>query len=307
MPDKARYSLSDVERTLRKHEQRLLAHPNVLYLAIGEKIRLGTGQKRLAIRVCVSQKMKKGYGDAVPKRLRGINPAGTLADFFIPTDVETKPRKLKALGVRGGDSITAATLGSVGLVFNGTNGQSFILTNAHVSPGVDQFAQGQPVSILGGPIIGNTNWATHLASEPGHVHTVDAAVIIPSVQVDPFAIDGYPLAVVEYGSLVEGSNQPLFYLRQNGTRRTFLYPHRVMTPRLVDVEGHEILFVNFFEMTLAEGPPPVRGDSGSVLVSDDGAGLVVHALLFAGDMSTVGVIAIDDVFQALSALADGLR
>lgn len=307
MPGKERYTLSDVVRTLRQHERRLLAHPNVLYLAIGEKIRSGTGQRRLAIRVCVSQKMERGFRAAVPTRLRAIKSDGTPANFFIPTDVEIKPRKLDALAIRGGDSITAATLGSVGLVFNGSNGQSFILTNAHVSPGVDQSAQGQPVSILGGPVIGNTNWATHLSSGSGQVHTVDAAVIVPSVQVEPFAIDGHPSRVVEYGSLAEGSTQALFYLRRNGSRSTFTYPHRVMTPRLVDVEGHEILFVNFFEMTLAEGPSPVKGDSGSVLVSDNGAGLVVHALLFAGDMNTIGVISIDNVFQALGALADGLR
>jgi hypothetical protein len=65
------------------------------------------------------------------------------------------------------------------------------------------------------------------------------------------------------------------------------------------MDGHEILFINFFEMTLRQGPLPQQGDSGSVLVSDFGSGLVVHGLLFAGADRTIGVIAIRDVFRAL--------
>ena len=302
MATRQRYSLRDVKRTLRKHAARLLAHPNVLYLAIGEKISAGSGKKRLAIRVCVSQKKDKRFRAAVPKRLRGVRPDGTPADFFVPTDVEKKPRTLKALGIRGGDAIAGSNLGAVGLVFNGNDDQSYILTNAHVTPGIDQVAENQPVTILGGSIIGHTFRATRLSSAPGQLHSVDAAAVIPTVPVDPFVIDGHPMRVVSYGQLAGGMTQRFFYLRNNGARRVFESPNLVVTPRNILVNGRPLLFVNFFEMTMIQGPQfPIPGDSGSALVSDTGAGLTVHGLLFAGGGRTIGVIPIRDVFRALAA------
>ena len=302
MADKQRYSLRDVKRTLRKHTARLLAHPNVLYLAIGEKISAGTGQKRLAIRICVSQKRGKGYRDAVPQRLRAVKPDGTLANFYIPTDVEKKPRTLKALGLRGGDTIRGTTLGSIGLVFTGTppnDHEFFILTNAHVTPGIDQRAQEQLIHTGEGQTVGNTFRATRLLSAPGKVHKVDAALIRPSVPVDPFLIDGHLTAVEQYGDLAAGMTQQFFYLRQNGARRVFAAPNQIVTARPVRMGRHDLRFVDFFEMTLTRGQQAEPGDSGSVLVSDNGRGLVVHALLFAGMGNTIGVMSIQRVFKAL--------
>jgi hypothetical protein len=300
MATQKRYSLRDVKRTLRKNMARLLAHPNVLYLAIGEKISASTGQKRLAIRVCVSQKKGKHYPGAVPKRLRAVRAGGTLANFFIPTDVEKKPPTLKGLDVRGGDIITGTTLGAVGLAFQGDDERIYILTNAHVTPGINQVAQNQPIRIPGGPIIGHTFRATRLVSAPGQLHTIDAAVVVPRVPVDLFVIDGNQTRVMNFGQLRGGMTQQFFYLRKSGARRVFGNPNLVSTPRTVRMNGHQLLFVNFFEMTLMQGLVPQEGDSGSVLVSDTGAGLVVHGLLFAGAERTIGVMAIQDVFRALT-------
>ena len=300
MAKRRRYSLRDVKRALRKHEARLLAHPNVLYLAIGEKISADTGQRRLAIRICVSQKKGKGFRAAVPKRLRGVKPDGSPAHYFIPTDVEKKPKTLKALGIRGGDAITGTTLGAVGLVFIGRDGQNYILTNAHVTPGLDQVVQNQPVRGSAGSIIGHTFRATRLVSAPGQMHSVDAAVVIPRVQVDSLVIDGNLQRVVNFGALPGEMGQQFFYMRQGGSLRMFENANLVATPRGVRMNGHRILFVNFFEMTLMRGELPTSGDSGSVLFSHRHDGLIVHGLLFAGAGRTIGVAAISDVFRALT-------
>jgi hypothetical protein len=296
----ARYSIEDVKRALDKHGPHLLAHPNVLYLGIGEKVAKGTGRKRLAIRVYVSQKKGRGYRNAIPSRLRGVNVDGTPARFFISTDVERKPRRLRALALRGGDQIDGATRGSVGLVFQGTAGGNFILTNAHVVLGLDQSAQGQTVS-SGGQAVGQAYRATRLSSAPGQLHSIDAAVVVPSVQVDPFAIDGTPTRVTGFGHLATGMTTPVFYVRGNGARLVFNRPNWVASPRAVELAGHSLLFTNFFELTLAQATnSPVQGDSGSVLLSDPGNGLIVHGLLFAGAGGTIGAMDINTVFLALS-------
>jgi len=302
----SRYSLEDVERTLRKHEKRLLAHPNVIYLAIGEKIRFGNGKTRLAIRVCVSKKMERGCQGAVPTRLRAINPDGSLADYFIPTDVEEKPLTLQALGIKGADVIDGSTRGSVGFVFRGNGGNNYILTNAHVALAINEEANGQPLFDSQNQQIGTIFRATPLLSTPGHIHSVDAAVAIPSVQTEPFMIADNPSPIVGYGekddfTRVFGRN--FFYHRQNGARLIFQAPNWVATPRNVNVEGHMLIFINFFELTLVQGPSlPQGGDSGSVIVSDTGNGLIVHGLLFAGSGNIIGVMAISDVFSALGSV-----
>lgn len=300
MDNRSRYSLRDVKRTLEKNRKRLLALPNVLYLAVGEKIRAVAGQGRLAVRVCVSQKKRPRCRGAVPKRLRGIGPGGTRATFFVPTDVEKRPPRLVALGLRGGDSIVGATLGSAGLVFLGTEGEPLLLTNAHVTPGIDQTAAGQPVSVPAGRAIGHTRWATRLSSVPGQLHSVDAAVVVPTVPVDPFAMSGAPATVAGYGSLDHRTAQSLFYLRRNGARTRLHRPHWVATPRPVDMEGRTLLFWKFWELAIESGPRPAHGDSGAVVLSDSGVGLVVHGLLFAGGGATIGAVAIDAVFAALA-------
>jgi hypothetical protein len=302
-----RYTLRDVKRTLRKHSGRLLAHRNVLYLSVGEKIRDKKGQKQLAIRVCVAAKKGDGYRFAVPRRIRGVMADGSPANFFIPTDVEKKPRILRALELRGGDPLAGAKLGSVGLVLSNTNGDRLILTNSHVTPGLDQSAQGQRVNDLRGGKIGETIRATALSSTPGRLHSVDAALIAPNVETDLLMIDGAPAPVVKFDTLAQGMSQQLFYLRQNGARLSFRFPNLVATPRQVDVDGRLVLFAHFFELSQVGGPPrPVAGDSGSVLVRDIGSGLVVHGLLFAGGGDTIGAVGMSDVFRALGGTVSGL-
>ena len=297
---KSPYNRADVRRTLRKHAARLLAHRNVLYLAVGEKIAAGTGQKRLAIRVCVSMKAGPDYPRRVPVRLKAVRANGSLASYYIPTDVQKKPRRLKALALRGGDPIAGVTRGSVGLVFQNDIGQSLILTNAHVSPGVNALAQGQRVNDLSGRAIGRTHKATRLSSAAGTLHSVDAAVLMPTVPVDPFLIAGHPTPVVQFKSLAEGMPQNFFYLLSDGARCVFRHPEQIATSRPVTMQRHSLEFVNFFEMTQTGGSRrPKAGDSGSVILSDRGDGLVAHAILFAGEGDTIGVISIDDAFSAL--------
>lgn len=305
MARRPRYSLRDVERTLEKNRARLLAFANVLYLAVGEKIRADAGLGRLAIRVCVSRKRGPRYGRAVPRRLRAVRRDGTPAGFFIPTDVESRPPRLKALGLRGGDRLVGATLGSAGLVLFGRDGEPCVLTNAHVAPGVDRPAAGQAVRASGGAVVGHVGRATPLSSAPGRVHCVDAALVVPAVPVDPFAVDGEPSRVTRYGTLAHGSAPALFYLREGGARTGLHRPQRVVTARPVEVEGRTLLFSDFWELAVCSGPPPAPGDSGSVLLSDSGAGLVAHGLLFAGGGPIAAAAAIDAVFAALGEEGSG--
>jgi hypothetical protein len=303
------YSIEDIERTLRKHENRLLKYQNVIYLAIGEKVRFGKGKSRLAIRIFVSKKLKRGLPGAVPKRLRAIKPDGSLANYFIPTDVEEAPSTLETLGLKGGDAIIGSTLGSVGLIFQGHNGQNYILTNAHVAIGINQSANNQPVFDLHKQQIGYIFRATPLLSTPGHIHSVDAAVVIPSVETEPFVIDSNPSRVVGYGNkndFVTLFNQKFFYQRGNGSRLVFQRPNLIATHRKVRVEGlnYALTFTNFFELTLIQGSSsPQPGDSGSVILSDTGNGLIVHGLLFSGARNIIGVIDIFTVFSALATVS----
>jgi hypothetical protein len=304
-PGSVKYSSADVERTLRKHEKRLLAYPNVIYLAIGEKYSLGKGKSRLAIRVFVSKKVEHGSPGAVPKRLRAIKSDGSLANYYIPTDIEERPSTLQTLGIKGADSITGATLGSIGFVFKGNNDKHYILTNAHVALAINEEADGQPLFDLEHQQIGTISRATTLLSNPGHIHSVDAAVAIPTehTRFEPLMIADNPSPIVSYGvkdTFNKIFGQKFFYHRQNGARLTFQEPNLISTPRNVHLAGHTLLFSNFFELKMVEGVSlPKGGDSGSVLVSDSGNGLIAHALLFAGSDNIIGVIALADVFMAL--------
>lgn len=298
------YSEDDVKRTIKKHEKRLLNYPNVLYLAIGEKICGDSGQRQLAIRVCVSEKQKiVDKKSIIPVRLRAVKPDGKLADYYIPTDVEKTQDNLKTLGLRGGDTVERSTLGSVGFVFQGSDENDYILTNAHVVLAIDEVANNQTFFDIARQQIGTVFKATPLVSTPGHIHVCDAAAGIPTVTADRFRIDGNPTAIVAYGiraNFTHGISQQFFYQRKNGERLIFSRPNWVTTPRFVDVDGVRLLFTNFVELTLLGGALPQQGDSGSALLTDTGNGLMIHGILFAGGGDKIAVIEINDIFEALA-------
>ena len=302
--DNTRYSLEEVELTLRKHEKRLLACPNVMYLAIGEKMRRGKGKNRLSIRVCVSKKLEHGCLGAVPARLRAIKLDGSTANYYIPIDVEEMPLSLKALGMKGGDSVVAGfRLGSIGLVLQDQNsGTNYILTNAHVALAIDQEAKNQPLNNLNNQQVGTIFKATMLSSQLGYVHYFDAAIATVSVEAEPWVIDGIPTHVNDYGNkddFTSGFGQQYFYQRGDGSRLIFRVQHLVSTKKEVTVEAHKLYFNNFFELELVQGPPPQEGDSGSVIVFDTGNGLTAYGLLFAGVDKTIGAIPIKEALSAL--------
>jgi len=301
MAERTRYSFHDVRRTLEKHSARLLAHPNVLYVGIGEKERKRAGEGRLAIRVYVSRK-KGDVSHPVPKRLRAVRRDGTLADFYIPTDVQRRPRELKALGLRGGDGIAGPMRGVAGMVFP-VRGQNYILTNAHVAVGLNQLADGQFVTSVSGQVVGRAVRATPVLT--GGLNTMDAAAVLPVVQTDAYVIDG-GLRVAAIGDLAPGMTGQFFFVRRNGGRTGCVKPNWVATPRAVTFPGQAARFVNFFELEVNGGNVPVAGDSGSVILSDRGDGMVVHGLLFAGggkpgERKVVGALGARGVFAALSA------
>ncbi len=296
---KIKYSFHEVELTLRKHEKRLLSYPNVLYLSIGEKIKSGIGKSLLAIRVFVSKKNETIDIGAIPKRLKAVKSDGSLDNYFILTDVEESSDILQTLALKGGDVIKRSSQGSIGFAFE-KDGSYFLLTNAHVVLSVNEFPNSQIVLDADSNQLGSLYQATPLVS--GGLHSFDAAIISPSVDIQPFTIGNIPSAIVAYGEKTDLSNNfgfSYFYQRNNGEVLTFHKPQFISTPKVITVEGIPLLFVNYYELTSINGLQPLSGDSGSALVRSNGAGLVVEGLVFAGGGVTLCVMAISDVFFAV--------
>src|SRR5512147_159706 len=154
-----RRDVATVRRTLRAHRERLLALPNVKYLAIGRKVKAGTRRPVLSIRVFVAWKGDVTRRQTVPARLRAVGQGGRRLPYYISTDVEqTGP--LRALALRGGDRIDGRRQGTAALVYRSPGGRALLLTCAHVVASPDAWAIGEPVeraSRAGSPIIGHVH------------------------------------------------------------------------------------------------------------------------------------------------------
>ena len=303
-----RYGVGDVRRALRARGAELRAYPNVVRLTVGEKVQGRRGLGCLAIRAIVSRKQRHLPEKArLPRRIRGVEPDGSPADYTIPIDVEQGPRKLSALALRGGHRVRRVRRGSAGLTYASHSGRSLLLTNAHVVAHIGTRGIGQPVKRSRNRI-GRVHRTTIL--RPTRANRMDASVveIDSDVETDLLALIGESDAVAKLGRIRAGDGHEYFFVDYRGTRHRFARPEEVNHEVPIDVGGRDLLFKDFFTLKARAGSKAVPGDSGSLLVRRAGSALVACGVVFAGAERVLGVLPIERALRRLgrpSASSDG--
>jgi len=313
-------AVASVEDVKRRWESRLLRLRNVTGVGVGIKYVKGrpTGEK--CIVVFVSRKLPKeelNPSDIVPAEIEGVKTDVREAVFKALTTPEEKQKKMRPAkgGVSIGHySITAGTLGC--LVKDKTDGEKVILSNNHVLAASNQGKVGDPIlqpgSYDGGRVETDTiarlkrfipiefeqgstcptarlfctvynslarlfKAKTRLVPVKEVYNTVDCAVaspVSPSVVSDEILDIGVPSGVAS----------PEIGLKVRKSGRTTCLTHGVidtvnLTVR-VSYEYKTALFRDQIGIQPSQGLFSSGGDSGSAIVTEDGAKLV--GLLFAG-------------------------
>jgi hypothetical protein len=332
--------VATVRRTLRAHRERLLALPNVRYLAIGRKVKAGTRQHGLSIRVFVATKRSVPRQQRVPSRLRAVAPGGQRLAFYIRTDVEEAPPlralaprggdrttvegmsplptltprggkppgrdergRLRAPALRGGDRIEGRRRGAAALVYRSPRGHDLLLTNAHVVARPDSWAIGEPVdgpTGAGGPVIGRVHRMIRIRTD--RTNRWDAALVRVEVPADRLVVGDPPLRVLGYGNLRAAAEGRFFYV-SNGSRVSCAYPELVETPVEIDHGGGVSVSYSGFVLLEVTAGMPVPAHSGSLLVGETDAGVLACGLVFAGNTRRVAVTRLRETVAALSSTA----
>lgn len=296
-----RLDVRTLRRTLRANRARLLALPNVQYLAIGRKRKGGRDLNRLAIIVYVTKKTHVPRQQTIPKTLQARGPDGVALPLRIPIDVEICGSPFKSLALHGGDLLRRHTRGSVGLAYRAQSGRTYILTNAHVVASVGQRAFGREV------------WRRREGKREvvGHVaricpvredvtNKLDSALVTPILAVDRLRIDDLPLPVVGYGTLPPHERGQYFYV-SNRRRIVCADPRPIESPVTIEYPGNvDVEFVDVIALDVLKGRP-VPSHSGSLLFQQGRSGLRACGLLFAGSQDVILVSPIRRVFQGLAA------
>jgi hypothetical protein len=294
--------VATVRRTLRAHRERLLALPNVRYLAIGRKVKAGTRQHGLSIRVFVVTKRDVPRRQRVPPRLRALGPRGRRLPYYITTDVE-EARTLRALALRGGDRIEGRRRGTAALVYRSPGGQDLLLTNAHVVARPDAWAIGEPVERPPGarvPVIGRVHRMIRIRTD--RMNRWDAALVRVDVPADRLLVGDPPLRVLGDGNLRAGAEGRFFYV-SDGARVSCAHPELVETPVEIDHGGGVSVSYRGFVLLEVSAGMPVPAHSGSLLVGETDGGVLAFGLVFAGNARRVAVNGVREALAALCSTA----
>lgn len=294
-----RADVATVRRTLRAHRERLLALPNVRYLAIGGKVTAGTRQHGLSIRVFVVTKRDVPRRQRVPPRLRALGPRGRRLPYYIRTDVE-EAGPLRALALHGGDRIEGRRRGTAALVYRSPAEQDLLLTNAHVVARPDAWAIGEPVARPMGapsPVIGRVHRMIRIRTD--RTNRWDAALVRVGVPADRLVVGDPPLRVLGYGNLRAGGEGRFFYV-SDGVRVSCAHPEVVETPVDIDHGGGVSVSYSGFVLLEVSAGMPVPAHSGSLLVGETDGGVRACGLVFAGSARRVAVNGLRETLAALS-------
>lgn len=297
-----RSDVATVRRTLRAHRERLLALPNVKYLAIGRKAKAGRRQPLLSIRVFVAWKGDVTRRQTVPARLRAVGQGGRRLPYYIKTDVE-ETRPLRALALRGGDRIEGRRRGTAALAYRSPGGRHLLLTCAHVVASLDAWGIGDPVERAAGArslIIGRVHRMIRIRTD--RTNRWDAAVVRVDVPADRLVVGDPPLPVLGHGSLRAGAEGRFFYV-SGGARVRCAHPEVVETPVEIDYgAGQSASYLGFVLLEVSAGAP-IPAHSGSLLVGETEGGVLGYGLVFAGTARHVAVIRLRETLGALSSAA----
>ena len=293
------YHLSDIKRTLRAKEVKFRKYPNVLHLTIGEKRRGNSGLGYRAIRVFVSKKVGGlPRGEKLPARIRGVNLDGSPANYWIPIDVQEQTGKLSALALKGGDRIRRVMRGAVGLVYMSMSDRRFVITNAHVLARPEMRPFGRRVK-KGAKTVGSVHRMSILRSQRSN--TMDAALVEldDDESAELLSLKGQSKSVAQVGKFSSLTSAKYFYVTKRGFKKRFESPNPVKDKEIVEINGVDLIFRDFWKLTQVSGSPLEEGDSGSVLVREDGNSLTAVGIVFAGVGS---IVAAFSLFKALTFL-----
>jgi hypothetical protein len=272
-----------------------------LYFAIGEKEQQESGQGYLSIRVFVSDKiLSLPKSKRLPKRIRGVNPDGSAADYWIPLDVESIPEKFQALSVQGGDKIRRILTGSVGLVYVSRSRRNFLITNSHIIARPNERAFKSQVRKIGvEKPIGEVHRMSIL--KPGIPNKMDAAIVwlYEDVHAEFLTLRNESHLVSKVGRLLSITSTEYFFVNHQGVKKRFKKPNELHGQIPVEINGQDIFFQGVWILKLVGRISAVHGDSGSLLVRQTQTGLTAVGLVFAGTDNLVAVFPLSKVFSTL--------
>lgn len=275
----------DIRRAGIAHYDTLISKQNVRYMTVGYKVRDGVRLPEKSLKLYVSSKNHVAAGQMIPQRLAAPMSGGDLAT--VPTDVIQLDGVPCAFGLRSGHLIKA---------FNGDrgvcaisylrNGAKFLLTNAHVVVDVARGGVSGPVDVLNRVDglyyrLGNVIHASRL--DPSTVTTHDVALVgvHPDFQVDQFMV----LDMENDIDRIEGINTLAthdYWYRVNGRRFDCKFPERVVGTVLIDTDGVDVPYAEFWQLEMVNGSTARPGHSGALLCRMDGGDVVACGLVFGG-------------------------
>ena len=285
-----------IRRTIKYHKNDILTIPGVNYITIGKKIIGNEITKELAIKIYVNKKYNASGKYSIPSRYKAIGPHGEKFPFYIATDVIEDKEQFTSLSLQGGDNIQRSTRGSIGIAYTNLDGNQFILTNSHViaKPGTTSFNKDVYDSVSNK--IGTVARLTKINKQA--INYFDGALITPTSSVDLYQVKNLNQYVSKYGRFNTNSNKKYFYI-SGGRKITCKYPELVNTPiEIVFSKFHSAYFENFIKLEIQSGTPR-RSHSGSALLQFIGGELAICGLVFSGNTSTLGVIPIRNILNAL--------
>lgn len=275
----------DIRRAGLARFDALMAKPNVRYMTVGYKAKDGKRSSEKALKFYVGRKRDVPLGDALPERLGGLSLDGG-SGVSVPTDVVELAGVPRAFGLRSGHIIRSLGRKGVGAISYTRNGAKFLLTNAHVVVDVPRGGVAGPVDVLNrvdGQFYRFGTVVNASPLRPNRVTTHDVAVISvdPRFEVDDFMIldmDNDIDSIEGIGTLAAHE----YWYRVEGRRFACMFPERVVGPMLIDVDGVEVPYAEFWQLQMTQGVAR-PGHSGALLCRTDGADVVACGLVFGGD------------------------
>ncbi|MEM8751230.1 MAG: hypothetical protein AAGF28_13095 [Pseudomonadota bacterium] len=275
-------NLRQIRRFIADHRDRLLAYPNVRYVAAARKIVNGKPERDYSLTFYVGKKSE------------AIKPADRIPDHFlttpdgrtIPTDVVQDARQARAFGLRSGHMIISHD-GEVGTVFapSTVHGQKYLITNAHVLLDVDEPHNLGNVTAIDQNtgqeiVIGHGKAAIPLLTTQINKNDAGLVAINPGIPLDNLMVSGLNVPILTFDYFRTGTNARYFYNVGTNVFECTL-PNRVETPVPVIVEGTEVSFSHFWRLDMVNtGNRP--GHSGALVYRHVNGGVIACGILFAG-------------------------
>jgi hypothetical protein len=254
------------------------------FVSLGWKVTGGQRTNIRALKIHLCNKGKLSTREPIPRQIE-LTQLGLAAEGAIQTDVVEIGSRPSLFDVRGGDQLQAfdGDNGICGMSFV-KNGIGYGLTNAHVVRRMENGGTSGPVDWLD-PMagwqadVGTPIMASQLSYDSPNTEDVAVVRFYSLVSVQNYAAGPPPIAVQKMDYIRPFSG--FYWYFAGGLINQCHQPEPVDHPALVNVDGRQAVYSNFWSLQLASGGIG-PGMSGSLLCRTVGSTNYACGLIFGG-------------------------